>query len=103
MTYDSWDRYTCEGYGWMPLAAHCPGSGTHYVSTWQPLGAPCWRLWPRLVAAGKALLSTLSTAKPVLLSSACILESVVLSAAWTRPQGIYINVICCHQPVTSLV
>ena len=39
ITYDSWDRYTCEGYGWMPLAAHCPGSGTHYVTTWKPQGA----------------------------------------------------------------
>jgi hypothetical protein len=37
-SYDPWDRYTCEGYGWLqlgPLAA----CSSHVVHTWKPLGA----------------------------------------------------------------
>ncbi|KAF8069461.1 MKS1 [Scenedesmus sp. PABB004] len=37
-TYDGWDRATTEGYGWLSLDGRCPGSGTHYVDTWKPLG-----------------------------------------------------------------
>ncbi|KAK9824277.1 hypothetical protein WJX72_009110 [[Myrmecia] bisecta] len=35
-TYDTWHRYTTEGYGWLSLGGCCPGSRTHYVSTWRP-------------------------------------------------------------------
>lgn len=38
-TYDQWDRYTTEGYGWLSLGGICPGSSTQYVDTWKPLGA----------------------------------------------------------------
>lgn len=40
-TYDRSNRYTSEGYGWLPLGGHAcavPGVGTHVVRTWRPLG-----------------------------------------------------------------
>jgi len=37
-SYDLWDRYTCEGYGWLQLTP-VPGSSTHVAPTWKPLGA----------------------------------------------------------------
>lgn len=38
-SYDGWDRYTSEGYGWLALGPElCPGSSTCRVATWQPLG-----------------------------------------------------------------
>eukprot|EP00879_Flechtneria_rotunda_P033491 GHRR01037099.1.p1 GENE.GHRR01037099.1~~GHRR01037099.1.p1 ORF type:complete len:188 (+),score=43.64 GHRR01037099.1:416-979(+) len=36
-TYDLWDRFTTEGYGWLQLTGW-PGSRTQYVETWKPLG-----------------------------------------------------------------
>ncbi|GBF94402.1 hypothetical protein Rsub_07216 [Raphidocelis subcapitata] len=36
-SYDNWDRYTCEGYGWTQLDAS-PGSAARCVQTWKPLG-----------------------------------------------------------------
>lgn len=36
-TYDSWDRPTTEGYGWLHFGGNCPGTAVHYVQTWRPL------------------------------------------------------------------
>ncbi|GMH40514.1 hypothetical protein BSKO_08418 [Bryopsis sp. KO-2023] len=38
-SYDHWDRYTCEGYGWTPLAGMCPGARTLEINTWKPAGS----------------------------------------------------------------
>ncbi|CAD7703562.1 unnamed protein product, partial [Ostreobium quekettii] len=35
-SYDRWERYTSEGYGWMSLSGKCPGSSSHVVRTWKP-------------------------------------------------------------------
>jgi hypothetical protein len=35
---DGFNRYTSEGYGWLSLDGRVPGSETHVVRTWKPLG-----------------------------------------------------------------
>ncbi|EFJ41998.1 hypothetical protein VOLCADRAFT_119536 [Volvox carteri f. nagariensis] len=39
-TLDTLNRYTSQGYGWLALGTHhpVPGSETHVVRTWKPLG-----------------------------------------------------------------
>ncbi|GFR46371.1 hypothetical protein Agub_g7952, partial [Astrephomene gubernaculifera] len=35
---DSLNRYASQGYGWLGLEGRVPGSGSHVVRTWRPLG-----------------------------------------------------------------
>lgn len=38
-SYDRWDRFCVEGYGYLPLHGEAVGHRTHRITTWRPLGS----------------------------------------------------------------
>ncbi|GAQ85865.1 B9 domain-containing protein [Klebsormidium nitens] len=64
-SYDRWDRCRPEGYGYLALAGHCPGTREHVVDTWRPVGSVRQQLHSFFVGGGPQLRDVTYVRQPV--------------------------------------